>query len=161
MLDVILSNDTFKLMDKTLNYVADSISYRFPHHLEETSDDVRIELDNVPTLPISIKTTSILKAENSIIGKNGGSSYLNKKLDQQKSEITYISIILNEVNDLKYMHKYIIIYYYFEAKTINSIITKLNISKSLFYKYKKEALMILALCLPEICVFKGGEKNEL
>jgi hypothetical protein len=71
MLDVILSNDTFKLMDKTLNYVADSISYRFPHHLEETSDDVRIELDNVPTLPISIKTTSILKAENSIIGKNG------------------------------------------------------------------------------------------
>ena len=45
MLDVILSNDTFKLMDKTLNYVADSISYRFPHHLEETSDDVRIELD--------------------------------------------------------------------------------------------------------------------
>lgn len=161
MLDVILSNDTFKLMDKTLYYVADSISYRFPHHLEETSDDVRIELDNVPTLPISIKTTSILKAENSIIGKNGESSYLNKKLDQQKSEITYISIILNEVNDLKYMHKYIIIYYYFEAKTINSIITKLNISKSLFYKYKKEALMILALCLPEVCVFKGGEKNEL
>lgn len=101
------------------------------------------------------------KAENSIIGKNGESSYLNKKLDQQKSEITYISIILNEVNDLKYMHKYIIIYYYFEAKTINSIITKLNISKSLFYKYKKEALMILALCLPEVCVFKGGEKNEL
>ena len=42
MLDVILSNDTFKLMDKTLNYVADSISYRFPHHLEETSDDVRL-----------------------------------------------------------------------------------------------------------------------
>ena len=45
MLEYVLSNDTFKLMDKTLNYVADSISYRFPHHLEETSDDVRILLD--------------------------------------------------------------------------------------------------------------------
>ena len=159
MLEVVLSNDTFKIVEKILHYIADSIAFRFPCHVDETDEDIRIELDNVPTLPASIKTTSLMKAENSGAGKNGEEEYLNKKLDQQKNEITYISIILNEVNDLKYVHKYIIIYYYFEAKTINSIITKLNISKSLFYKYKKEALMILALCLPETCVFKGGEKK--
>ena len=161
MLDVVLGEETFKILEQTLKYVSDSIEYRYPHHLVTSYHDIRIELDNVPTLPISIKTTSILKAENTTGGTGSETAYLNKKLNKQKQEMTYISIILNEINELDYMYKYIIIYYYLESRKISFILKNLNISKSTFYKNKKEALMILSLYLPETCVFlKGGEEYD-
>lgn len=160
MLDVVLGEKTFKILEQTLKYVSDSIEYRYPHHLITSYHDVRVELDDISTIPISFNTTSLIKVENSS-NSNRKTTYLNKELDKQKQEMTYISIILNEINELDYMYKYIIIYYYLESQKISYILKNLNISKSTFYKTKKEALMILSLCLPETCVFlKGGEEYD-
>lgn len=166
MLDIVLGKDTFKKIEKTLHYVADSITYRFPHKVITKENDIRVELENISTIPVSIKTSSVLKADSNSEGANNVEIYLNEKIDQQKSEAIYIQIILDEINDLQYIHKYIIINFYLESDSVNNIISNLQISKSSFYQYRKEALMILALCLPENCTFKkkkikGGEKNEL
>ena len=55
MLDVVLGEETFKILEQTLKYVSDSIEYRYPHHLVTSYHDIRIELDNVPTYQFQLK----------------------------------------------------------------------------------------------------------